>query len=128
MTGEIYHCIGSSGTVDITVLGPKLQGAKVIHNHPDYGNTYGDCFSKADFVAFFNYRLKRLEVTSGLGRYMIEYAGPPITADKAYTLYHRGYEKLIDTSLKTGEMVEYEQLKIMEYLGQFVPGLKFKEV
>ena len=128
MDGEVYHCKGKTSAVDITVLGPKLQGAKVIHNHPDYGNTYGDCFSKDDFVAFFNYRLKRLEVTSGLGRYMIEYAGPPITADKAYTLYHRGYEKLIDTSLKTGEMVEYEQLKIMEYLGQFVPGLKFKEV
>lgn len=62
---------GEKGAVDIAVLGPKLQGAKVIHNHPDDGDIYGDCFSEEDFVAFFNHRLKRLEVTSGLGRYML---------------------------------------------------------
>lgn len=71
MDGEVYHCKGKKGAVDIAVLGPKLQGAKVIHNHPDDGDIYGDCFSEEDFVAFFNHRLKRLEVTSGLGRYML---------------------------------------------------------
>lgn len=53
MDGEVYHCIGQSETVNVSVLGTKLQESKVIHNHPDDGNIYGDCFSLADFSAFF---------------------------------------------------------------------------
>ena len=67
MDGEVYHCKGKTGAVDSTILWPKLQGAKVIHNHPDDGTIYGDCFSFADFSAFFKYKIKRLEVISGLG-------------------------------------------------------------
>ena len=31
--------------MDMTAIGDKLQGAKVIHNHPDSQDYYGDCFS-----------------------------------------------------------------------------------
>ena len=54
MDGEVYHCKGKTGAVDSTILWPKLQGAKVIHNHPDDGTIYGDCFSFADFSVFLN--------------------------------------------------------------------------
>ena len=64
---ETCHCTGNSFSVDMTAIGDKLQGAKVIHNHPDSKDYYGDCFSMNDFSTFFEYQLKRLEVVSGLG-------------------------------------------------------------
>ena len=127
MDGEVYHCIGSSGAVDITVLGPKLQGAKVIHNHPDDGDVYGDCFSCSDFTTFFRCKIKRLEVTSGLGRFSIEYYGEPITETQAYWLYKQGYRHVLVESIKSGNVVDYEQRAIMRYLRDSVPSLKYVE-
>ncbi len=49
---------GNSYSVDISVLGKKLNGAKVIHSHPDSEEFYGDCFSIDDFGTFFEYRIK----------------------------------------------------------------------
>ena len=127
VTGEIYHCIGSSGAVDITVLGPKLQGTKVIHNHPDDGDVYGDCFSCSDFTTFFRCKIKRLEVTSGLGRFSMEYYGEPITETQAYWLYKQGYRHVLAESIKSGNVVDYEQRVIMRYLRDSVPSLKYVE-
>ena len=111
MTGEIYHCIGSSGTVDITVLGPKLQGAKVIHNHPDDGDVYGDCFSLADFYAFFKYKIKRLEVISGLGHYSMVYKGPPVSVKQVAKFYQLANEETLMEVAITNIPRDYEQEK-----------------
>lgn len=128
MDGEVYHCIGSSGAVDIAVLGPKLQGAKVIHNHPDYGNNYGDCFSLADFSAFFNYKIKRLEVISGLGHYSIEYNGLPLPEGQLLKLYNEAYYAVLDKVWKSGSTIEYMQRDIATWLGKNIKGLIFDEV
>ena len=56
--GEVYHLTGNSYSVDISVLGKKLNGAKVIHSHPDSEEFYGDCFCIDDFGTFFEYRIK----------------------------------------------------------------------
>lgn len=125
MEGEVYHCIGQP--VNISLLGTKLQGAKVIHNHPDDGNIYGDCFSCSDFTTFFRCKIKRLEVTSGLGRFSMEYYGEPITETQAYWLYKQGYRHVLAESIKSGNAVDYEQRAIMRYLRDSVPSLKYVE-
>ena len=83
---ETCHCTGNSFSVDMTAIGDKLQEAKVIHKHPDSKDYYGDCFSIEDFRTFFIYRLKRLEVISGLGRYSLEYEGNPVYLTEAKKL------------------------------------------
>ena len=126
--GEVYHCTGSSVAVDITVLGPKLQGAKVIHNHPDSEDFYGDCFSIDDFGTFFEYRIKRLELNSGLGRYSMEYNGEAITKVRARELYNEADQKVLNTAFINGETIQYKQLDIMNLLGKTIRGLQFKEM
>lgn len=104
----------------------QTAGAKVIHNHPDSKDYYGDCFSMNDFSSFFEYQLKRLEVVSGLGRYVMEYEGKPISREKAKRLYSSADDKTLNVAFQTGEPREYEQLKIMEKLNEIVYGLKFR--
>lgn len=81
--------------MDMTAVGDKLQGAKVIHNHPGSKNYYGDCFSMNDFSTFFEYQLKRLEVVSGLGRHAMEYDGPFISHEEAGRLYESANEETL---------------------------------
>ena len=126
--GETYHFTGNSFSVDITAIGDKLQGAKVIHNHPDRKDYYGDCFSIGDFHAFFEYRLKRLEVISGLGRFVMKYDGRYISSEKAKELYQSAKEKIFTEALRTGKPIDYEQLRIMKKLNETVQGLKFWRV
>ncbi|WP_303051938.1 minor capsid protein [uncultured Dialister sp.] len=126
--GETYHFTGNSFSVDITAIGDKLQGAKVIHNHPDSKDYYGDCFSFNDFCTFFECKLKRLEVVSGLGRYAMEYDGPFISHKEAGRLYESANEETLDNAFLSREPREYEQLVIMERLNKVVHGLKFKRV
>lgn len=118
--------------MDMTAIGDKLQGAKVIHNHPDSKDYYGDCFSMGDFHAFFEYRfeyrLKRMEVISGLGRFVMEYDGPIISSKKAEKLYHSADTITLNEAFQTGKPREYEQLKIMEKLNEMVQGLKFRRI
>ena len=126
--GETYHFTGNSFSVDIRAIGDKLQGAKVIHNHPDSKEYYGDCFSMEDFSTFFKYRLKRLEVISGLGRYSLEYDGPFISYEEAERLYQSADDETLRKAFQTGEPREYEQLKIMEKLSEIVRGLRFGRI
>lgn len=126
--GGAYHFTGNSFSVDITAIGDKLQGAKVIHNHPDSKDYYGDCFSIEDFSTFFEYQLKRLEVVSGLGRYAMEYDGPFISHEEAERLYESANEETLDQAFQTVEPREYEQLSIMKRLNKIVYGLKFKRI
>lgn len=124
--GETYHFTGNSFSVDITAIGDKLQGAKVIHNHPDSKDYYGDCFSMEDFSTFFEYQLKRLEVVSGLGRYSLEYSGNTIAPEKANMLYKNAELYIMDRALQTGEEIKSMQLETMKRLNQTVPGLKLR--
>ena len=126
--GETYHFTGNSFSVDITAIGDKLQGAKVIHNHPDSKDYYGDCFSMEDFSTFFKYQLKRLEVISGLGRYSLEYDGPFISYEEAKRLYQSADDETLRKAFQTGEPREYEQLKIMGKLSEIVRGLRFGRI
>lgn len=112
--------------MDMTAIGDKLQGAKVIHNHPDSKDHYGDCFSMGDFHAFFEYRLKRMEVISGLGRYSLEYEGKTISSEKSELLYKNAELYVMDKALQTGKGIESMQLEIMKRLNQTVPGLKLR--
>lgn len=114
--------------MDMTAIGDKLQGAKVIHNHPDSQDYYGDCFSSNDFFIFCKYRLKQLEVISGLGRFVLEYDGPIISSKKAEKLYHSADTITLNEAFQTGKPREYEQLKIMEKLNEMVQGLKFRRI
>lgn len=114
--------------MDMTAIGDKLQGAKVIHKHPDSKDYYGDCFSMNDFSTFFEYQLKRLEVVSGLGRYAMEYDGNPISSEKAKKLYLSAKEKTLDKALQTGKTIDYEQMRTMAKLNEMVQGLKFWRV
>lgn len=112
--------------MDMTAIGDKLRGAKVIHNHPDSKDYYGDCFSMEDFRTFFVYRLKRLEVISGLGWYSLEYEGKPISSEKSELLYKNAELYVMDRALQTGNEIESMQLEIMKRLNQTVPGLKLR--
>lgn len=123
---ETCHCIGNSFSVDMTAVGDKLQGAKVIHNHPGSKDYYGDCFSMGDFHAFFEYGLKRMEVISGLGRYSLEYEGKTISSEKSELLYKNAELYVMDKALQTGKEIESMQLEIMKRLNQTVPGLKLR--
>ncbi|WP_299143055.1 hypothetical protein [uncultured Dialister sp.] len=53
MGREPCRFTGNSFSVDMAAIGDKLQGAKVIHNHPDNKEYYGDCFSMNDFCTSF---------------------------------------------------------------------------
>lgn len=112
--------------MDMTAIGDKLQGAKVIHNHPDSKDYYGDCFRMEDFSTFFEYQLKRLEVVSGLGRYSLEYEGKPISSENSELLYKNAELYVMDRALQTGKEIESIQLEIMKYLNQTVSGLKLR--
>lgn len=114
--------------MDMTAIGDKLQGAKVIYNHPDSKDYYGDCFSMEDFSTFFEYQLKRLEVVSGLGRYAMEYDGAPISAEGAEKIHRLADNTTLNDAFQTGNSREYEQLKIMEKLNRTVHGLKFRRI
>lgn len=114
--------------MDMSDIGDKLQGAKVIHNHPDSKDYYGDCFSMNDFSTFFEYQLKRLEVVSGLGRYAMEYDGDPISSEEAERLYKSANEETLNKAFQTVEPREYEQLSIMKRLNKIVYGLKFRRI
>lgn len=124
---ETCHCTGNSFSVDMTAIGDKLQGAKVIHNHPDSKHYYGDCFSMNDFSTFFEYQLKRLEVVSGLGRYSLEYEGNPVYLTEAKKLYRMARVKSLNFAFKNLRPVEYEQLNIMKCLAKEMQGLKFRK-
>lgn len=126
--GEAYHFTGNSFSVDITAIGDKLQGAKVIHNHPDSKDYYGDCFSMEDFRTFFEYQLKRLEVVSGLGRYSMEYDGGFITKENAKMKYIEFGDKVLTNAMKTSKAIQYKQLDIMNLLNKTIQGLRFKKV
>ena len=126
--GEVYHLTGDSYSVDISVLGEKLNGAKVIHNHPDSKEFYGDCFSVEDFSAFFKHSIHRLEFVSGLGRYSIEYNGAHITESEAVDLYNKAYTKVLDEAFHSGKAIKYRQLEIMKWLSKNLTGLAFCEV
>ncbi len=126
--GETYHFTGNPFSVDITAIGDKLQGAKVIHNHPDSKDYYGDCFSMEDFSTFFKYRLKRLEFISGLGWYAMEYEGDPISSGEAERLYESANEETLNKAFQTVEPREHEQLSIMKRLNKIVYDLKFKRI
>lgn len=123
---ETCHCTGNSFSVDITAIGDKLQGAKVIHNHPDSKDYYGDCFSMNDFSTFFEYQLKRLEVVSGLGRYLLEYNDNTIAPEKANMLYKNAELNIMDRALQTGEEIKSMKLEIMKILNRTVQGLKLR--
>lgn len=110
----------------MTAIGDKLQGAKVIHNHPDSKDYYGDCFSSNDFFIFCKYRLKQLEVISGLGRYSLEYSGNTIAPEKANMLYKNAELYIMDRALQTGEEIKSMQLETMKILNQTVQGLKLR--
>lgn len=112
----------------MTAIGDKLQEAKVIHNHPDSKDYYGDCFSSNDFSIFGKYRLKRLEVISGLCRFVMEYDGHSISSEKAKKLYQSAKEKILTEALRTDKPIDYEQLRIMKKLNEKVQGLKFWRV
>lgn len=112
--------------MDMTAIGDKLQEAKVIHNHPDSKDYYGDCSSMNDFSTFFEYQLKRLEVVSGLGRYIMEYDGEPITPKKANELYNAARNKALNSAFETQKPIEYWQLAAMEHLVKDMQDLKFK--
>lgn len=107
---------------NISLLGTKLQGAKVIHNHPDDGNIYGDCFSLADFSAFFKYKIKRLEVISGLGHYSMVYKGPPVSVKQVAKFYQLANEETLMEAAITNIPRDYEQEKIMYKLNKIFPG------
>jgi hypothetical protein len=123
---EICYFTGNSFSADMSDIGDKLQGAKVIHNHPDSKDYYGDCFSMNDFSTFFEYQLKRLEVVSGLGRYAMEYEGKPISSEKSELLYKNAELYVMDRALQTEKEIESIQLEIMKYLNQTVSGLKLR--
>lgn len=113
--------------MDMTAVGDKLQGAKVIHNHPDSQDYYGGCFSMNDFSTFFEYQLKRLEVVSGLGRYSLEYEGNPVYLTEAKKLYRMAWVKSLNFAFKNLRPVEYEQLNIIKCLAKEMQGLKFRK-
>ena len=77
---------------------------------------------------FFVYRLKRLEVISGLGRFVMKYDGHSISSEKAKKLYLSAKEKTLDKALQTGKTIDYEQLRTMAKLNEIVQGLKFWRV
>ncbi|WP_297039591.1 hypothetical protein [uncultured Dialister sp.] len=114
--------------MDMTAIGDKLQGAKVIHNHPGSKDYYGDCFSSNDFSIFCKYRLKRLEVISGLGRFVMEYDGRSISSEKAKELYLSAKNEILSKALRTSKPIDYEQPRIMKKLNEMVQGLKFWRV
>lgn len=53
--GDVYHFKGDKNTVDPSVLGDKLKGAIVTHNHPKEETEYS--FGKEDFSFFEKYEL-----------------------------------------------------------------------
>lgn len=112
--------------MDMTAVGDKLQGAKVIHKRPDSKDYYGDCFSMNDFSTFFEYQLKRLEVVSGLGRYLLEYNDNTIAPEKTNMLYKNAELNIMDRALQTGEEIKSMKLEIMKILNRTVQGLKLR--
>lgn len=125
---EICYFTRNSYSADMTAIGDKLQGAKVIHNHPDSKDYYGDCFSMNDFSTFFEYQLKRLEVVSGLGRYIMEYDGGFITKENAKIKHIESGDKVLTNAMKTSKAIQYKQLGIMNLLNKTIQGLRFKKV
>ncbi len=58
--GSVYHCTGGVDTLDyIVLLGDKLNGAFVTHNHPsNSSNEYS--FSASDRILFMDFKLAKL--------------------------------------------------------------------
>ena len=110
-----------------SLLGTKLQGAKVIHNHPDNKNNYGDCFSKTDFSTYFRWSIGQLDVTSGLGRFTMKYSGNTMTAEKAVQLYDEAYNEVVNSALWGGKTIKYIQKCVMEELNAKLEHLEYKE-
>lgn len=125
--GEVYHITGDSDSVDISIIGEKLNGAKVIHNHPDNKNDYGDCFSKTDFSTYFRWSIGQLDVTSGLGRFTMKYSGNTMTAEKAVQLYDEAYNEVVNSALWGGKTIRYIQKCVMEELNAKLEHLEYKE-
>lgn len=123
--GEVYHITGDSDSVDLSAIGEKLNGAKMIHNHPDNEDGPGDCFSKEDFSAYFAWSMGQLDVTSGLGRYTMRYnGGTIITAAQAEKLYDEMYNKVINEALLGGKIIEHVQQSVMEALDTNLDGFE----
>ena len=125
---KVYEVKGISSTVGINLVGDTLKGAYVTHNHPDQGEFFGDCFSKADFKGFFKYGLKELQVSSGLGRYSISYDGNYISEKEAEALYNEARKNVFERAFQNGEWVEYEQFDTMEFLSGMMKNLVFKRI
>ena len=79
-----------------------------------------------DFCTFFECKLKRLEVVSGLGRYSLEYEGNPVSLIEADKLYRMAQVKSLNFAFKNLRPAEYEQLNIMKCLAKEMQGLKFR--
>ena len=125
--GEVYSITGDFDSVDISIIGEKLNGAKVIHNHPDNKNNYGDCFSKTDFSTYFRWSIGQLDVTSGLGRFTMKYSGNTMTAEKAVQLYDEAYNEVVNLALWGGKTIKYIQKCVMEELNAKLEHLEYKE-
>ena len=123
-----YSIKGLNSTVGVNLVGKELNGAYVIHNHPDDIDLFGDCFSKADFKGFFEYKIKEMQVVSGLGRYSIKYNGEYLSGEKAAALYEDARKTLFEKAFLTRQPIEYEQLEVMKLLGKTLAGLEFKEI
>ncbi len=123
-----YSIKGLSSTVGVNLVGKELKGAYIIHNHPDDADLFGDCFSKDDFKGFFEYRIKEMQVVSGLGRYSIKYNGEYLSGEKAAELYEEARGVLFEEAFLTRQPIEYEQLGIMRLLSKTLKGLEFKEI
>ena len=125
---KIYEVKGIGSTVGINLVGDNLKGAYVIHNHPDTDDFLGDCFSRDDFKCFFKYGIKEMQVSSGLGRYSMQYEGEYFTGEDAAMLYDKAHKKMYEKAFQSNDYVEYEQLETMKVLSDMLEDLVFKRL
>jgi hypothetical protein len=125
--GHKYEIDGRSYVVGIHVVGEEaLEGAEVIHNHPGSG---ADSFSEADFVGFFAYKLKSLEVVYNGKRHRMEWDGERLTEDKAKEVYDRAWQYLEQLAADSRvRMQDDAQYGVMSYLKENLKGLLFYEL
>lgn len=123
---KAYLIKGTSGNVNIGLAGDDaLIGAKVIHNHPDTDDMFGDCFSREDFIFFFEKNIGELQVTSHLGRYSMVYNGDKsISTIEAYELYNRAYKEALQEAFENMEPFDYGQLSTMEWISKNIEGFE----
>lgn len=125
---KLYFIKGTHFNVGIDLVEDSLKDAIVIHNHPDGRDLFGDCFSKDDFSAFFQYGIKELQVFSGLGRFSMTYSGNYFLKEEAESLYDEALNKIWENAFSSRKRIAYEQLGIMQELDKMIEGLTFKMV